>query len=123
MPTITHFDIAADDIVRASNFYSDVFGWKIEEVPGPVKYRLLETTDEDGNPALGGGIGERSMPDQHITNFIDVPSIDEYSVKVKENGGRILVPKSPVPGWGYTAVCLDTEGNVFGLWETDEDVK
>jgi predicted enzyme related to lactoylglutathione lyase len=24
-----------------------------------------------------------------------------------------------VPGMGYFAICLDTEGNTFGLWESD----
>lgn len=123
MPTITHFHVPADDIGRASKFYSGVFGWKIENIPGPIEYHLIETTDEEGNQGIGGGIGERSMPDEHITNFVDVPSIDEYSIKVEENGGQILAPKSAIPGIGYTAVCLDTEGNVFGLWETDENAE
>jgi hypothetical protein len=30
MPTIVHFDIPADDIEGAKKFYSDLFGWKIE---------------------------------------------------------------------------------------------
>jgi predicted enzyme related to lactoylglutathione lyase len=24
-------------------------------------------------------------------------------------------------GWGYLAVCLDTEGNTFGLWQDDQN--
>ena len=24
-----------------------------------------------------------------------------------------------VPGWGYLAICVDTENNTFGLWEED----
>ncbi len=88
MPTITHIDVPADDIGRASKFYSDVFGWKIEKVPGPMEYYFIETTDDEGNPGIGGGIGERAMPDQHITSFVDVPSIDEYLEKVEDNGGK-----------------------------------
>jgi uncharacterized protein len=30
MPTIVHFDIPADDIERAKKFYTDLFGWKME---------------------------------------------------------------------------------------------
>ncbi len=29
----------------------------------------------------------------------------------------------PVPGWSYLAVCFDTEGNIFGLWEENENAK
>ncbi|MBP2029091.1 putative enzyme related to lactoylglutathione lyase [Methanohalophilus levihalophilus] len=120
MPTITHLDIPADDVERATKFYSDVFGWKIEKVPGPMDYYIFETTDNEGNPGVGGGIGERSMPDMHTTSFVDVPSIDEYIAKVEDNGGKIIMPKAPVPGMGYMAVFLDTEENPVGLWETDE---
>jgi predicted enzyme related to lactoylglutathione lyase len=29
----------------------------------------------------------------------------------------------PVPGWGCLATCMDTENNLFGLWEEDENAK
>jgi len=29
----------------------------------------------------------------------------------------------PVPGMGYLANCVDTEGNIFGLWEEDAKAK
>lgn len=32
MPTIVHFEVPADDIERSKKFYSDPFGWKIENV-------------------------------------------------------------------------------------------
>jgi len=38
-------------------------------------------------------------------------------------GGKIVMPKTAVPGIGYAAVCLDTENNTFGLWECDENAK
>jgi len=38
-------------------------------------------------------------------------------------GGKILVPKMAVPKTGYFALCMDTEGNVFGLWENDPQAK
>ena len=31
-PTIVHFEIPADDVERARNFYSTLFGWKIEKI-------------------------------------------------------------------------------------------
>jgi hypothetical protein len=30
------------------------------------------------------------------------------------------MPKTAVPGMGYFVVCLDTENNVFAIWETDD---
>jgi predicted enzyme related to lactoylglutathione lyase len=42
---------------------------------------------------------------------------------VEKLGGKILVPKMAVPKMGYFALCMDTESNVFGLWENDPQAK
>lgn len=34
-------------------------------------------------------------------------------------GGKVLLDKTTVPKFGYLAMCEDTEGNTFGLWEED----
>ena len=127
MPTIVHFEIPTDDIERSKKFYSDLFGWKIERWPGPVsrdmEYWMITTTDEKGNKALGGGMMKRMHPEHQIINYIDVKSVDEYSSKVQKIGGKVVVPKKGVPGMGYLAICLDTENNTLGIWETDKSAK
>ena len=65
MATIVHFDIAADDPQRAKNFYESLFGWKIEQPPGPMEYYLIETEDLNGVPGLGGGMGKRGRLRYH----------------------------------------------------------
>ncbi len=115
MPTIVHFEIPADDIDRAKKFYSELFKWKINGVPG-MEYWLVTTS---GGKAVGGGMMKRRRPGQTITNYIDVPSISEYSMNVQKLGGKVIVPKTAVPKMGYFSVCLDTENNIFGLWEDD----
>lgn len=119
MPTIVHFEIPADDVERAKKFYSTLFGWEIKKAQG-MDYWMIETA---GEKSIGGGMMKRQAPGQTITNYMDVPSVDEYSAKVKKLGGRIIVPKQAVPGMGYFAVCLDMENNAFGLWEADKDAK
>ena len=127
MPTIVHFEIPADDVERSKKFYTDLFGWKIEKWPGSTvddkEYWMITTTDEKGNKALGGGMMKRQMSRHQNTNFIDVESVDEYSSKVQQLGGKVVVPKMSVPGMGYLAYCLDTENNSFGIWETNESAK
>lgn len=120
MPTIVHFDIAVDNPERAKKFYEQLFDWKIELLPGPGNYYLIETTTPDGRKSIGGGMTKREHPGQSITNFIGVESINDYLKKVEKSGGRIITPKTPVPGWGFLAICADTENNTFGLWEEDE---
>jgi predicted enzyme related to lactoylglutathione lyase len=122
MNRVVHFDVSADDPERAVKFYTDVFGWSIQKWDGPTDYWLV-TTGEEGEPGIDGGIAKRKMPVESTTNTIDVASVDEFLEKVGEAGGKIIAPKMAIPGVGYFAVCLDTEGNPFGLMEADPDAK
>ena len=36
---------------------------------------------------------QRQHPEHLITNYIDVPSIDEYVVKIDKLGGKVVLPK------------------------------
>ena len=128
MPTIVYFQIPSDDIERSKKFYNQLFGWKIDKSPESNTPKGMEnwtvsTTDDKGNNALVGGISKRQMPQQQITNFIDVKSVDEYSSKGEKLGGKVVVPKTVVPGMGYYAVCVDTENNSFGIFESNENAK
>lgn len=123
MAKFMHFDLPADDLERAKRFYSELFEWKFNKLPGPMEYYFIETSDENGDKGLAGGMGKRGAPDQKITNYIGVDSVDEYVKKVEEYGGKVLRPKMAVPGFGYLAVCMDTEGNTFGLWQDDKEAK
>ncbi|WP_067052917.1 VOC family protein [Methanofollis ethanolicus] len=119
MANIVHFDLPADDLERAKTFYSSLFGWKFELAPGWTDFYLIATATEDGSPGIGGGMGKRGAPDQKITNYIGVQSIDACQADVTRLGGKVRLGKTAVPEFGYLAVCEDTEGNTFGLWEED----
>ena len=119
MPSIVHFDLPADDPARAEAFYSGLFGWKFTRYPGPMEYYLIETRTQEGEEGVGGGMGKRGDPDQQIMPYFGVDSVDTYLSEVKKLGGTVILPKMPVPGFGYLAVCTDTEQNRFGLWEQD----
>lgn len=121
MPTIVHFDIATDNPSRAKEFYQSLFDWKIESPPGMTDYYLIETTDLNGSSCVRGGLGKRGDPSQKITSYIGVDSIDKYGDRVEKLGGKVIQSKMTVPGWGYLAICLDTEGNTFGLWQEDKE--
>lgn len=129
MPTLVHFEIPSDDIDRSKKFYNKLFGWTIEKLPEEslpegMEYFIISTVDDKGNKALSGGMMKRQNPQQQgITNYIDVKSVDEYSTKVEQLGGKVMIPKKPVPGMGYFAICSDTENNSFGIWETDANAK
>ena len=71
MGRVVHFEVPADDVGRASEFYGNVFGWNINTIPG-MNYTLVSTTDSDerGMPkapgAINGGMLERQAPIQNL---------------------------------------------------------
>ncbi len=118
MPRVIHFEIFADEPERAVKFYTEVFGWQIQGWEGPVEYWLATTGPED-EPGINGAIARR-MPESSATvNTIDVPDADAFMEKIAAMGGKVMTPKMAVPGIGYMAYCQDTEGNPFGIMQTD----
>jgi predicted enzyme related to lactoylglutathione lyase len=113
---IVHFEVMAENPVRAVEFYTKVFGWQISKWDGPQEYWLV-TTGKD-TPGIDGGIA-KSEDQPSTINTIDVASVDEMAQKVLKHGGRVVVPKMPVPGVGYLVYCQDTEGIVFGMMQMD----
>lgn len=120
MPRVVHFELNADDPARASRFYTDVFGWKIQKWEGPMDYWMCMTGDES-RPGINGGLTRLEFGQKTI-NTIDVPSVDDYLKKIAENGGEPITEKMTIPGVGYLAYCKDTEGNVIGIIQMDESV-
>jgi predicted enzyme related to lactoylglutathione lyase len=124
MASIIHFDISADNQIRAKEFYEKLFEWKFRLLPGPANYYLIETEDLDGKTGIGGGMAKRESSQQPgVTNFMGVASIDDSARKVKELGGVIIQPKQVLPGWGFLVLCTDTENNLFGLFQEDKNAK
>jgi predicted enzyme related to lactoylglutathione lyase len=120
--TIVHFEIPAYDLEKMRSFYSRIFGWKIEKY-GEMDYWTIETvpTDDKGNPTrpgVNGGMMKKQNPDHKAVNYILVESVEEYSRKIEENGGKIIVPKTEVPNIGWWAMALDPEGNQFAIMES-----
>ena len=120
--TVVHFEIPADDAEKLSKFYSELFGWKIVKMLGPTEYWGIQTVpvDEKGmllRSGVNGGMMKRQSPEHKPVNYIAVESVDEYSEKIEELGGRTVVPKMEVPGVGWWAMALDPDGNKFAIME------
>jgi predicted enzyme related to lactoylglutathione lyase len=121
--TVVHFEIPADDVEKLRKFYSELFGWKIERMPGPVEYWGIGTVpvDEKGMPerlGVNGGMMKRQNPEHKPVNYIAVESVDEYVKKIEALGGRVIAPKMEVPGIGWWALALDPEGNQFAILQS-----
>jgi uncharacterized protein len=77
---------------------------------------MYETEDENGNKGITGELMKRNILPT-VTNYILVNSIDEYISKINKSGGRVTVQKTEIPNLGFYEMFLDSENNLFGLFE------
>ena len=119
MDKVVHFEIPYDNKDRASKFYSEIFGWKLVDVP-EMEYTLIHTAKTDKNNmvaekgAINGGLFHRNDSARQSIVVVGVKSIDETIKKVVSAGGKIVTRKQPIPNGSYARVA-DSEGNVIGL--------
>ncbi|MDQ4067180.1 MAG: VOC family protein, partial [Thermoproteota archaeon] len=133
--TIVHFEIPSDNLERTRKFYTELFGWKMEKMPGTgqQEYWMFSTTSNDKDSSnsgsgeqqrtVSGGTMQRQMPQEPIMIYIGVDSVTEYSNKVERLGGKVIKQKTEVPNYGWFAICTDTENNGFALWEANTNTK
>lgn len=119
MPRVAHFEIVADDVDRACEFYRHVFGWEIRRWEGPDDVRIVITGDDRDLPGINGGIVDRRDRWAGSVNLVDVPALSNALLRVREAGGVIIHSCSAIAGVGWVAYCRDSEGNAFGLIERD----
>ena len=122
MAKVVHFEIPFDDKARAMKFYSEAFDWKLTDM-SQMDYVMAQSvaTDEKQMPkepgAINGGMFKRPKDAPHPTIYVGVDSIDATLKKVDKLGGKVVTPKTPIPGMGAYARVADSEGNIIGLFQ------
>jgi uncharacterized protein len=128
--TVSHFEIYADDPDKLQQFYTSLFDWTVDPVPG-MDYRLIKSveTSPDGMPTQPGGIngGMLKRPAGYKANawvnYVMVDSVDQMVERAKKLGAKVTKEKSPVPGMGWFAMLIDPQGNDFALFQQDANAK
>jgi len=130
MNRVVHFEIHASDVEKLKKFYSDVFGWEMQQMgteygnyvvvvtgPGPDKPDELPK-----NPGINGGMMMRNAPKapggvgpNAFVCIVGVDNIDMYIEKAKKAGGTMHMEKMDVPNVGQLAYFADPDGNLFGM--------
>ena len=109
---VVHVEIPAANIESAGKFYQDLFGWKMQHVP-EFDYTLWE----DGS-GYGGGFNriDDENPVGQVLVYIDSNDIEEDLKQVEKLGGRVVRPKTEIPGTGWYGVFKDPTGNTLALY-------
>src|SRR5690348_13705242 len=121
MPRVSHFAIPADEPERAIRFYERVFGWRFErgwDYDTPQRRETYwHVKTGDGSGGIDGGLTRREYPGQPISVGIEVPGVEECTHMVENSGGKVVVGKVALPGVCWFAVCQDSEGNTFAIFQ------
>lgn len=120
MNPVVHFEMPYDNFERLNKFYTQAFGWKMQQTGKEMGHYVVATTTEtDENRmikkpgTINGGFFPR-MPDlsaQYPSVVIAVDDIKQAIKKVSDAGGKILNDPVDIPGIGKYASFIDTEGN------------
>lgn len=109
---IVHIEIPVADAAKAGKFYQALFGWNIVRDEG-LDYTMWE-------PAAGPGggftpLGEDVKPGD-ILIYVDSADIEADLKQVEALGGKVVVPKTEIPGVGWFGIFLDPTGNKIALY-------
>ncbi len=130
---LTWFEIPAYDFDKAVNFYSLIFGIKIEcREMGAVFYGIINAKEMGSSGAIVK-VKEKTVSNQGTVLFFRVNDMSETIRRIKLLGGtmlrektiiknemadgRTIIPKTLIDdSVGYYASFLDLEGNKMALY-------
>ncbi|AXK72038.1 VOC family protein [Lysobacter sp. TY2-98] len=114
---VNWFEIYVDDMARARRFYETVLERRLSQLPSPeIQMWAFDATPDQ--PGAGGALvhydGLKAGGASTIVYFRTADCAVEAS-RVEAAGGRIHKPKMSIGPYGFIALAVDTEGNMFGL--------
>lgn len=108
---VVHFEIGCSDSAKTQEFFSQLFGWEIQQ-QGPAA--MINTGAAVGINGHITALGHE--PHNYITVYVQVDDLPAYLEKAQTLGGKVLVPPVDIPT-GTFAWVSDLDGNLVGLWK------
>ncbi len=115
--SIVHVELSARDPEGTAQFYSRLFDWEFERDPDH-DYWMFRAGEGPGgglNKVSGTDDGWNIRPGDVIV-YVSSEDIDSDLRRAEELGGKVLVPRTEIPGMGWYAVFADPTGNKVGLY-------
>ena len=110
-------ELATKDLPEALEFYSKLFGWKLEQTKvSQMEYKeiIVDGVAYGGMMAIDENWGPEPPP-SHWNTYVAVKNTDETVEKIKANGGSVKVPPFDAPGVGRMSVVADPSGAAFSV--------
>jgi predicted enzyme related to lactoylglutathione lyase len=111
------FEIYVQDLTRAKAFYEAVLGVELSRLDSPGMDMLAFPMNQEGYGASGALVkmaGFASGGNSVLTYFSCADCAVE-AARVVAAGGKVQKEKASIGQYGFIALAIDTEGNMFGL--------
>ena len=114
------FELATSDQAAAKQFYTQLFGWDVQDTPiGPSETYTIFT--RDGHDAAAA----YTMRDEERKHgappfwmmYVAVDDADRMAGRVTSLGGQVMAPPFDVMEMGRMAMVADPAGTHFALWQ------
>lgn len=109
---VVHFEIASTDPPGTKAFVAEMFGWKLEDIPGPFDYSMVDTGVEG---AIRGGVGAPPAGGGHTTFYVQVDDVQAALDKASGLGGQALMGPQEVPGGSKIGLLATPAGQLLGV--------
>jgi predicted enzyme related to lactoylglutathione lyase len=111
-------DTSQPDPAAAVAFYSELFGWELEDVmPSESEGRYFVARIRGGAVAAVGSVPAAAPPAALWNTYVWVESADETAAMVRQSGGSVVIEPFDVMDAGRMAVFTDPEGAAFFVWQ------
>ncbi len=116
---VSWFDIYVEDMDRAVEFYQKVFKQKLESISDPTdETQMMSFPGEMNANGSGGALVKSALSHPGVGGTMVYFNVEDCSIeesRVEEAGGKVVRPKFSIGRFGFVTLCIDTEGNIFGL--------
>jgi predicted enzyme related to lactoylglutathione lyase len=117
---VVWFEIYVNDYGRASKFYETVLQVTLQDMPDPNNsgLKMAAFPMQAERPNASGALIKMEAVKAGGNSTIVYFDCDDCSIeeaRVPGAGGKISRSKTSIGQHGFMSLCIDTEGNMFGL--------
>lgn len=113
-------DLGSPDPAASANFYSALFGWKIEDLgPDAGGYRMCSLR---GKHVAGIGTQQQEGIPPYWTTYVAVSDADATTAAVRQAGGQVFMEPMDVMEHGRMAVFADSTGAPISAWQAKQHI-
>jgi uncharacterized protein len=121
---VNWFEIYVQDMKKAQSFYETVLNIQLEELQVPSEmdgdssFQMMTFPFVENQPNTSGALVKAAGMDSGGSGTVIYFTCDDCRTeqdRVENAGGKLLKEKFSIGEFGFCSICMDTEGNTFGL--------